>query len=152
MKKILLVFLPLILIFITACNDSKSEHNYDINQFEFSISTTDNDKTQLISYEIQTVYPENEKIMSSSLEPIVASWVEDRLLDSKKEIKISDVEKDNTLTIIGLISFSSKDLSLNEIDKLNQSDGAFQGFKFQTENGENLRIIYDGSQTQVNKN
>ncbi|WP_433957853.1 hypothetical protein [Cytobacillus horneckiae] len=148
MKKGLLVFLLPFFIFLSACTQNQS---YDINGFSYGLGENENAESN-ISFEIEIIIPnDNSKnIDTSSIKPIVSSWLEDKVKDVNiKDVNDNVYEDENILKIKGEVTFDNKGLSYEELEELNEKEQAFLGVSFINEDEEKYDITFLNNKVSV---
>ncbi|NRG44936.1 hypothetical protein HRF87_09180 [Bacillus sp. CRN 9] len=148
MKKAIFISLFPFFLLLSACTQNQT---YDINGLSYGLGENESSQ-RLISFEIEVIIPKdkNEQIDTSSIEPIVGSWVKDKVINVDiKDIKNNEIENGNLLSIKGDISFDNEGHSYEKLEELNQKEPAFLGVSFKNKSKKMYDITFQNNNVVV---
>ncbi|MDQ0273960.1 hypothetical protein [Cytobacillus purgationiresistens] len=148
MKKVILVSLLPFYLILSACTQNQT---YDINEFSYGLGENESSQSS-IKFEIEIIIPKDnsKRIDTSSIKPIVGSWVKNKVINVDiKDIKDNDIENSNLLYIKGEVSFDNEGLSYEELEKLNKKEPAFLGLSFINESKNSYDITFQKNNVDV---
>lgn len=118
-----------------------------LHEMTFSMEGDEELGHQLMTYDITLTHSKGLTINVDSIEPLIAGWIEERMLDHE----IVELEKleGNDLRIKGTVMFDSNELSKEEMLELASQDESVQGILFRTVAGASYQAVKIGSKTEL---
>lgn len=146
------IFTVLLALLLSGCSaeaqTSKSKPlEVKLHEMTFSMEGDEELGHQLMTYDISLAHSEELTIKVDSIEPLIAGWIEERMLDHE----ILELEKldGNDLRIKGTVLFDSNELTKEEMMELASQDESVQGILFRTVAGASYQVVKIGSKTEL---
>ncbi|MGM0837198.1 MAG: hypothetical protein ACQEV7_13665 [Bacillota bacterium] len=119
----------------------------DLHEMTFSMEGDEELGHQLMTYDITLTHSKGLAINVDSIEPLIAGWIEERMLDHV----IVELEKleGSDLRIKGKVIFDSNELSKEEMLELTSQDESVQGILFRTVAGASYQAVKIGTKTEL---
>lgn len=145
-----LIFTVLLVFLLGACSaDPQTSEPLEVslNEMTFSMEGDEERGHQLMTYDITLTHSKGLTINVDSIEPLIAGWIEERMLDH--EIVELEKLKDNDLRIKGTVMFDSNELSKEEMLELASQDESVQGILFRSVAGASYQAVKIGTKTEL---
>lgn len=118
-----------------------------IHTMIFSFEGSEELVEQYLTYEISMAFSEGVFFNKNSMEPLIAGWIEERLIEHQV-LEIVELEG-NALKIFGKVTFNAEELSKADIVKLAEHDESVQGVLFKTMDGVSFQAVKVGEITEL---
>lgn len=144
------IFIVLLAFLLGGCSaDTQTSEPMEVSLHEMTFSMEGDEELghQLMTYDITLTHSKGLAINVDSIEPLIAGWIEERML----EHEIVELEKleGTDLRIKGKVIFDSNELSKEEMMELASQDESVQGILFQTVAGASYQAVKIGSKTEL---
>lgn len=144
------IFIVLFAFLLGGCSadpQTSEPMEVSLNEMTFSVEGDEELGHQLLTYDITLSHSKGLAINVDSIEPLIAGWIEERMLDHE----IVELEKleDNDLRIKGTVMFDSNELSKEEMLELASQDESVQGILFRTVAGASYQAVKIGTKTEL---
>lgn len=123
---------------------------------EFTISSTsvgmggnEYETVQYVRYSMILTYDDSLKIEEDTVEPLLAGWLEERMLDH--EIELAEEIGDGQFKLEGKVTFDPNGLSKVDLVKLEEQEETVQGVLFETTTGDSYQAAIIDSETKLKK-
>jgi hypothetical protein len=150
LKKIGALFCLLYLL--TACSletQKEAEPVMDISSLSLGMGENEYGTVQYVRYSMILTYSENLKINEKTLEPLLAGWIEERMLDH--EIELADEIGNGQLKLEGKVTFDSNGLTKRDIITYEKIEETIQGVMFETKAGKMYQAVLVKDGTKLKK-
>ncbi|KMJ57293.1 hypothetical protein AB685_18010 [Bacillus sp. LL01] len=149
-KKTMALFCLLFLL--TACNmvtQKEADPELDISSLSLGMGENEYGTVQYVRYSMILTSSENLKINEKTLEPLLAGWIEERVLDH--EIELADEIGDGQLKMEGKVTFDSNGLTKRDIITFEKLEDTIQGVVFETRGGNIYQAVLMNGETKLKK-
>ncbi|TYS55569.1 hypothetical protein FZC74_18800 [Sutcliffiella horikoshii] len=123
---------------------------------EFTISSTsvgmggnELETVQYVRYSMILTYNDSLKIAEDTVEPLLAGWLEERMLDH--EIELAEEIGKGQFKLEGKVTFDPNGLSKVDMVKLEEQEETVQGVLFETAAGDYYQAAIIDSETKLTK-
>lgn len=146
--------MPLIclLFLLSACSfsaESKSEPELQISSLSLGMGENEYGTVQYVRYSMILTYSDDLRINEKTLEPLLAGWIEERVLDH--EIEQADEIDDGQIKLEGKVTFDSNGLTKRDIITFEKIEETIQGVVFETKAGKMYQAVLVKDETKLKK-
>jgi hypothetical protein len=142
-----------LLFLLTACNTMSetkaSEPLFEISSLSVGFGGNEDGTVQYVRYSMILTYGDELTIDDETVEPLVAGWIEERMLDHV--IETAQGIGKGQFKLEGKVTFDAKDLTKREIINLEKQEETIQGVVFETKNGRSYQAVIVESGTKLKK-
>lgn len=121
----------------------------DISSLSLGMGENEYGTVQYVRYSMILTYSENLKINEKTLEPLLAGWIEERMLDH--EIELADEIGNGQLKLEGKVTFDSNGLTKRDIITYEKIEETIQGVMFETKAGKMYQAVLVKDGTKLKK-
>lgn len=139
-------------IVLTGCNmfaQTDPDPEFTISSTSVGMGGNEYETVQYVRYSMILTYNESLKIAEDTVEPLLAGWLEERMLDHK--IELAEEIGDGQFKLEGKVTFDPNGLSKVNLVKLEEQEETVQGVLFETTSGDYYQAAIIDSETKLTK-
>ncbi|WP_404469465.1 hypothetical protein [Sutcliffiella horikoshii] len=139
-------------IVLTGCNlfaQGEPDPEFTISSTSVGMGGNEYETVQYVRYSMILTYNESLKIAEDTVEPLLAGWLEERMLDH--EIELAEEIGDGQFKLEGKVTFDPNGLSKVDLVKLEEQEETVQGVLFETVLGDSYQAAIIDSETKLTK-
>ncbi|UAL47813.1 hypothetical protein K7887_02255 [Sutcliffiella horikoshii] len=139
-------------IVLTGCNlfaQGEPDPEFTISSTSVGMGGNEYETVQYVRYSMILTYNESLKIAEDTVEPLLAGWLEERMLDH--EIELAEELGDGQFKLEGKVTFDPNGLSKVDLVKLEEQEETVQGVLFETVSGDSYQAAIIDSETKLTK-
>lgn len=137
---------------LTGCNmfaQTDPEPEFTISSTSVGMGGNEYETVQYVRYSMILTYNKSMKIAEDTVEPLLAGWLEERMLDH--EIELAEEIGDGQFKLEGKVTFDPNGLSKVDLVKLEEQEETVQGVLFETVSGDSYQAAIIDSETKLKK-
>lgn len=141
-----------LLFLLTACSietQKETDPVMDITSLSLGMGENEYGTVQYVRYSMILTYSDDLKINEKTLEPLLAGWIEERMLDH--EIELADEIGNGQLKLEGKVTFDSNGLTKRDIITFEKIEETIQGVMFETKAGKMYQAVLVNDGTKLKK-
>lgn len=139
-------------IVLSGCNiftQTDPEPEFTISSTSVGMGGNEYETVQYVRYSMILTYNDSLKIEEDTVEPLLAGWLEERMLDH--EIELAEEIGEGQFKLEGKVTFDPNGLSKVDIVKLEEQEETVQGVLFETSSGDSYQAAIIDSETKLTK-
>ncbi|QFT87469.1 hypothetical protein FIU87_02295 [Bacillus sp. THAF10] len=146
-----IAFLIISIALLAGCNmeTKASEPTLQISSMSVGLGGNEDETVQYVRYSMVLTYNESLKIKEDTLEPLVAGWIEERMIDH--EVETAEKLSKDQIKLEGKVTFDPTGLTKRDIITFEQIEDTIQGVIFETTTGENYQGVYINEETKLQR-
>lgn len=150
MKKMMaLICLVFLLSACSAEAQKEADPIMDISSLTLGMGENEYGTVQYVRYSMILTYSDNLKINKTTLEPLLAGWIEERVLDH--EIELAEEIGDGQFKLEGKVTFDSNGLTKRDIITFEKIEETIQGVVFESKAGKMYQATLVNGGTKLKK-
>ncbi|MEA3318495.1 MAG: hypothetical protein U9Q88_00615 [Bacillota bacterium] len=139
-------------IVLTGCNmfaQTEPDPEFTISSTSVGMGGNEYETVQYVRYSMILTYNDRLKIVKDTVEPLLAGWLEERMLDH--EIEMAEEIGDGQFKLEGKVTFDPEELTKVELANLEKQEETIQGILFETTSGDSYQAVIIDSETKLKK-
>ncbi|KPB05886.1 hypothetical protein [Bacillus sp. CHD6a] len=139
-------------IVLTGCNmfaQTETDPEFTITSTSVGMGGNEYETVQYVRYSMILTYNDKLKIVKDTVEPLLAGWLEERMLDH--EIEMAEEIGDGQFKLEGKVTFDPEELTKVELENLERQEETIQGVLFETTSGDSYQAVMIDGETKLKK-
>jgi len=137
---------------LTGCNiftQTAPDPEFTISSTSVGMGGNEYGTVQYVRYSMILTYNDSLNIEEDTVEPLLAGWLEERMLDH--EVELAEEIGDGQFKLEGKVTFDPEELTKVDLTKLETQEETIQGVLFETTSGDSYQAVIFDSETKLKK-